>query len=605
VLEPLFAALLAVQVPQAAGPLDAPVFTDSAFGVSLPRPADQWVFEPARSRGTTTVIFYPRGVSLSTQLWGALVMTRFTRPVTLGEVADDRVAGSWRPTFGASFRLLARDSLTLAGLPAAHVVMSGTINRIALDVEEYLVARGNDLILLQFRYPHGMPREPIAAGYDRARQGLVIHGGAIVAAAPPPSPPAPPVSVAAPPAALAPGSFTPPPRRELWEALGWSPWRVTRADVSVRLDDPNRPLSFAVRLDLVNDGLLALDSVPLWLPAGAVLDSAHVATGPVAVHHRPAGVLIVLPDSVAFQGTAALSVYFRRAWSGTPSVFADDWMPAVQSRFDSLGHARATGDPSVTLRSNLPEGLATVATGRLSADLVAAGRHQQLWSADGAQARRPGFAIGPFAPVARSTGRLAMSVWSPVYSDAPLDSAARLVAGAWAWNTRVFGAVMAPEVSVVVGAALDRGLPGLVMLTDSSASNAFTVYREVARTWWGGAIRAEGEGSAWLEQSLATWSALTSGAVGVSLEDVERAWRRLGSDVPLAPLVPASATDAELLATKGVSALEAIRSAVGEARFREIVRTLAVERRGRAATMRDLMALLDEHARTRLREFLY
>ncbi|OGU01478.1 MAG: hypothetical protein A2085_01605 [Gemmatimonadetes bacterium GWC2_71_10] len=604
-LEPLVAALLAVQVPQASGPLDAPVFTDTAFGVSLPRPADQWVFEPARSRGTTTVIFYPRGVSLSTQLWGALVMTRFTRPVRLSEVADDRVAGSWRPTFGASFQLLARDSLTLAGLPAVHLIMSGTISRIALDVEEYLVARGNDLILLQFRYPQNMPRGPIAEGYDRARQGLVIHGGPLAAAGTPPAP-APPVVAAPPPLpALASATFTAPPRRELWEALGWSPWRVTRVDVSVRLDEVNRRPSFAVRLDLVNDGLPALDSVPLWLPEGAVLDSARVATGPVAVHRRPAGVLIVLPDSVGFQGAAALSLFYRGAALGARAVFADDWMPAVQSRFDSLGHGRATGEPPLTLRSNLPEGMATVATGRLSADLVASGRHQQLWSAEGAAARRPGFAIGPFAPVARATGRMTLTLWSPVYSDAPLDSAARLVAAAWAWNTRVFGAVMAPEVHVVVGTAQDHGLPGLVMLSDSSANHAFTVYREVARTWWGGAISTAGEGSAWLEQSLATWSALASGAVRVSIQDVEQAWRRLGSDAPLAALVPTTATDAELLATKGVSALEAIRSAVGEARLREIVRTLAVEKRGRVATVRDLLALLDEHGRTRLREFLY
>ncbi len=600
-LEPLVAALLAVQVPQASGPLDAPVFTDTAFGVSLPRPADQWVFEPAQSRGTTTVIFYPRGVSLSTQLWGALVMTRFTGPVRLGEVADDRVAGSWRPTFGPSFQLLARDSLTLAGFPAVHVIMSGTISRIALDVEEYLVARGNDLILLQFRYPHGTPRGPIAEGYDRARQGLVIQGGP-VAAAPPPPPAPPPV---APIPTLGPAAFAAPPRREIWEALGWSPWRVTRADVAVRLDDPARPVHFAVRLDLVNDGLPPLDSVPLWLPEGAVLDSARVATGPVAVHRRPAGLLIVLPDSVGFQGSAALSVYYRGGSLGTRSVFADDWMPAVQARFDSLGHGRQAGEPPLTLRSDLPEGMATVATGRLSADLVASGRHHQLWSAGGAQARRPGFAIGPFAPVARATGRLALTVWSPVYSDAPLDSAARLVAGAWAWNARAFGAVMAPEVHVVVGAALNRGLPGLVMITDSSANDAFTVYREVARTWWGGAIGTVGEGSAWLEHALVTWSALMSGAAGFSLQDVEQAWRRLGNDAPLAQLVPSTAADVELLATKGVAALAAIRGSVGEARFREIVRTLAVEQRGRAATVRDLMALLDEHSRTRLREFLY
>jgi len=101
------------------------------------------------------VIFHPRDVSLRDQLWGALVLTTFNRDVPLGQVADQRILTSWQPTLGPSFALLARDSISVQGLPAIHVVMGGSIERAVLDVEEYLIARGGDLILLQVRYPRG------------------------------------------------------------------------------------------------------------------------------------------------------------------------------------------------------------------------------------------------------------------------------------------------------------------------------------------------------------------------------------------------------------------------------------------------------------------
>jgi hypothetical protein len=53
--------------------------------------------------------------------------------------------------------------------------MSGSINLAVLEVEEYLLMRDSTLIVLQFRYPRGQPRDSIAAGYARALRGLRIR----------------------------------------------------------------------------------------------------------------------------------------------------------------------------------------------------------------------------------------------------------------------------------------------------------------------------------------------------------------------------------------------------------------------------------------------
>lgn len=161
--------------------VDRPVFTDAAYGVSVPRPGDDWVFVPATERGTTTVIFHPRGAALSDQLWGALVLTRWGGPIPLGEVADARVSNTWRPTYGRSFTLLARDSLDLAGFPAIHLIMGGSIEGAVVDVEEYLIARDTDLVLLQFRLPRGEPRDTVAEGYQHVISGLDLGGSLRVA----------------------------------------------------------------------------------------------------------------------------------------------------------------------------------------------------------------------------------------------------------------------------------------------------------------------------------------------------------------------------------------------------------------------------------------
>lgn len=171
----LVLALVAL-LQQDAPVLDVPAWRDSALAVTLPRPFDDWTFAPDRSRGTVTVIFQPRAGSLSDQLWGALVLTPWDGPLRIGQVADRRISQTWRPQLGSTFTLRSRDSLLVDGFPAIHVVMSGVISHAVLDVEEYLIARGKDLVALQFRYPRGQPHDSVAAGYARTLRGLSLRG---------------------------------------------------------------------------------------------------------------------------------------------------------------------------------------------------------------------------------------------------------------------------------------------------------------------------------------------------------------------------------------------------------------------------------------------
>ncbi len=171
----IIALALAFTFQQDSTVVDSPSWSSNQWGVSMPRPFDDWVFAPATSRGTTTVIFEPKGGFLGDQLWGALVMSNWGRGVPLGDIADRRITTTWRSTLGPGFQLLTRDSLAVAGMPAIHLVMTGAINHIVLDVEEYLLARDSELVALQFRYPRGVRRDSISAGYQRSLNGLRIH----------------------------------------------------------------------------------------------------------------------------------------------------------------------------------------------------------------------------------------------------------------------------------------------------------------------------------------------------------------------------------------------------------------------------------------------
>jgi hypothetical protein len=172
----MIALALAVAMQQESVVLDAPAWQDSAWHAVLPRPFDDWVFAPATARGTTTVIFQPRAGHVSDQLWGALVLTRWGGVVPLDSIAQRRLQSQWRPTLGPGFAVLARDSIDVAGWPCIHIVVTGSIARAVLDIEEFLIARDRDLVVLQLRYPRGVERDSIAAGYRRTLAGLQLGG---------------------------------------------------------------------------------------------------------------------------------------------------------------------------------------------------------------------------------------------------------------------------------------------------------------------------------------------------------------------------------------------------------------------------------------------
>ncbi|MFI5207441.1 MAG: hypothetical protein ACHQX4_05410, partial [Gemmatimonadales bacterium] len=114
----------------------------------------------------------------------ALVLTPWGGPVPLDSVAQRRLQSQWRATLGPSFAVLARDSMVVAGWPCIHLVVTGSIRLAVLDVEEFLIARDRDLVVLQLRYPRGVERDSIAAGYRRTVDGLRLGGAAGQPAAP-------------------------------------------------------------------------------------------------------------------------------------------------------------------------------------------------------------------------------------------------------------------------------------------------------------------------------------------------------------------------------------------------------------------------------------
>ena len=401
----LIAALVAAQIPQTE-PVDAPVYEDTAGGVALPRPWDDWVFEPARSRGMTTVILHPRNASLSAQLYGSLVVTTLNRSIPLSRLVEERVFQSWQPTLGSTFQLLARDSLSVQGLPAMHIVVSGAIARAALDVEEYLIARGGDLIVLQFRYPRALTRDSIAFGYERALQGLRIRGApgesaVVTSPAPRPAPaPVPPAPVPSP-------SVTTGPVAEMWALLRGSPWRVERVEARLRLSDVGARPEVEARLDLINDGLPPADQVPLWLPRAATLDSVRIANGRVFNGGDVAPLARVpLGDTIVFQDRASITVFYRGGAVAAMSPVADDWLPAVQAPYDSAGRSRPLSLPRVTLTFDVPAALGVVASGHLTADLSSDARRRETWVAEGVTAAHAAFIVGDFTAAPRTAGRL-------------------------------------------------------------------------------------------------------------------------------------------------------------------------------------------------------
>jgi hypothetical protein len=620
----VLAAVAASQAPQDTATLDVPVYVDAVHRVSLPRPYDDWVFEPGTAQRTTTVIFHPRDEPLSAQLWGALVLTGFSSPVSLARVADQRVESAWRQLLGRRFVVLGRDSLTLAGLPAVHLRMTGTIGRVRVGIEEYVAARDSDLVLLQLRYPEA-DRDSAWRGYQRVVNGLGIGHG--VSSAPEPV-------VAA--------SFADSVAAE--RVLPRSGWQVAGYDALVRYDTVGPRADFVVRMEIVNDGADSADSVPVWLWPGFALDSVRGGS-PVSGAPSSASVSWVrLVRAGEPRSRAVLTCFYHlqpRAAALPPGLMGmspegafavGEWLPRTQPALDSGGQRAQAARPRLTLRFDLPRTWRAVAQGRLVSEELFLGRRRMTWRTDEIATAVAAFALGPYRVTTGYPGAVPVSLWlEPGDSllSAAADSLAAAVGAAWIFCSRAFGPLPIGEVAVATaGVPAPRGFAGLVLLdrrtaglfaaVDSSGAvppqATDAVFREVARTWWGNSVAAAGAGSAWIEESFPAWAALAARGVlqGDSVRqrlvaEVEAGWRAASAgagDLALSAIVPGGPR-ADLLRTKGVAAIEAMRRALGEARFREALLSLTREHRGSWLTLDTVLAAAGPDVSTVLRSFLY
>ena len=620
------AALVACPAPQDTATLDAPVYANAVYGVSLPRPFDDWVFEPGAGRRTTTVIFHPRDTPLRSQLWGALVLTTFSAPVALDRIVEQRVQGTWRRLLGRGFDVLARDSLTVAGRPAVRVLLTGAINGVSVDVEEYALASDSDLVLLQFRYPRGLPRDSLEAGYKRVVQGLTVGGSALFAAA-----------------RAVPASFADSLATE--RVVPRSAWQAEAYDALVRFDTAGPRADFTVRVALVNDGETATDSVPLWLWPGLTLDS--ISDGPSAVQRRESGSVawVMLPANAAPGERVVMTcVYHLQPGPGglPPAVMGmstggayalSGWLPRTQPAFDSAGQFAPAVRAPLTLRFDVPERWRVVAQGRLVSEARFDGRRRVTWQTDEVATSVAAFALGPYQAATGFGGEVPVVLWrtpQDSLTDEAADALVRVVQAAWIFCSRAFGRLPIREVSIATAAVpAPQGFAGLVLLDHRTAALfglphsasggppqevEDAVIREIARTWWGSSVAAAGPGSAWIDESFPAWAALAARGVLEGdtarqrlVREVEAAWRAASAksgDLPLATL-SACGPRSDLLNTKGVAAIEAVRRALGEARFREVLLSLTHEHRNGWLTVEDVLTATGSDVATVLRTFLY
>lgn len=613
----VLAVLAGLPAPQDTVTLDAPVYVNQAYGVSVPRPFDDWVFEPGVGPQTTTVIFHPREEPLREQLWGALVLTTFADSVPLSEIVERRVRSTWPRLLGRTFSRVASDTLEVDGFPAIRTAMSGAIAHVALDVEEYAIARGGDLILLQFRTPRGRPYDSIAAGYRRVFAGLKIRGD--FASTP-----------AAAPAAVD------------WVATSLdvppSPWQAVDYDALVRYDTASLRAEVEARMDLLNDAASSADSVPVWLWPAFVLDSVRGATGALEPARSGAVFWIRLGDSVPPSQDLSLTLFYHVSGMDQPlppsqmnlspfgAFAATDWLPRVQPAFDSAGQIVRTSRPRVSLGLDVPEGWKAVAQGRLTSDVASQGRRRMTWQSEQVTPAVAAFALGPYRVLTRRDEAVTVSFWlapgdSP--SSATIDTLAAEVGAAWTFCSRAFGRLPIGEINVATADVSDvRGFAGLLLVghavlaaapAGGASLSLATLVREVARTWWGNSVMPDGPASGWILEGFPAWAAVA--ATGVIqgdtvrqrlMAEAEAAWRAgpRDADQPLRR-IPASGGDLPLLTTKGVAALEAARRAAGEARFREAVLSLAREHRDSWVQLDDVLAAVGAAGAAVLRPFLF
>jgi hypothetical protein len=242
------------------------------------------------------------------------------------------------------------------------------------------------------------------------------------------------------------------------------------------------------------------------------------------------------------------------------------------------------------------------------------------------------FALGQYRVVTRRPGSVAVSVWllpADTVQLAVVDSLAASIQLAWKFCSRAFGRLPIEEWNIATAEvpAL-RGFTGFLLMRHDAGSDGppsgsssdpalgrvpDALVREVARTWWGNSVSPAGPASAWILEGLPAWAAVAARGVIEGdtvrqrlVREAEASWRATvpGRDDPLSR-VPIARETTNLLRTKGIAAIEAVRRAVGEARFREFLLSLAVDHRNASVTLNDVLSALGPDGAAVLRPYLF
>ena len=469
-------------------------------------------------------------------------------------------------------------------------------------MEEYFIARGNDLVILQFRYPRGLPRDSIAAGYQHAFDGLEFRrddqAPARTAAVTP--------SVIVEPASLAVSdSVAERDERDENRRLAGSSWRPRAYEALVRFDPDGARVDFSVRIEVVNDDVRPRDSLALVVRRPFRLDGARSATGQPLAIGDPAAPTVRLPQLVAPQAATAITVAFHLtsapAAAATDAVSAlavsregvrclADWLPRVAAWTDSAGRTLAPLAARLTVRFDVPDDFTAISAGRLAADFTAGDRRRVTWLAENNAPSVPAFVVGRLRRVAmRATPALTIRVWAPEPDSARAAATTGALVGtvqdAWAFYSRAFGRLTVEDVDVALADVPDARAAGATLFL-SPAAPADSVRVAVARIWWGETVRLAGPGARWLADALSAWSVLQLRAATEG-DSVRQRLVRAAESRP-----------------EPVAALEAARRAVGDARFRTAVRAFFLEYRRTPATGADFLALLGADGSSALTPFL-
>jgi len=227
----------------------------------------------------------------------------------------------------------------------------------------------------------------------------------------------------------------------------------------------------------------------------------------------------------------------------------------------------------------LPDSLMAVAPGTLTSQVVSHGRRLVSWTHDAPGQPDSLVAVGPYTREERRIGRLTVVIWrlphdgtATVASTRATDTVIAAAADGWSRFWTGFGPIPRGQLTLVeTDAPATRGATRIVFLGRDLTTPV--LLRELARTWWGGYIRAEPSSPRFVAEWMPQWSA----------------WSVAG--VP--PDASGPARDA----------FDLLRASLDAARLRDLWRTFAAAGRGGASTEL-FLSLLDPQTSTALRPAL-